>query len=128
MDTNILVYLLDKTDLRKEDIAFSLLQRKGFVLPQVLFEYVNVCVRKLGHTKAKAVSFASNVYTTSYLQQEGMEVVEKAFDLFLKYNLQPFDSKIVASALVAGCTTLYSEDMQHGFVIENSLTIINPFL
>jgi len=34
---------------------------------------------------------------------------------------------IVATALDAGCDTLYSEDMQHGQIIDNRLTIINPF-
>jgi predicted nucleic acid-binding protein len=39
-----------------------------------------------------------------------------------------FDSIIVASALEAGCDILYSEDMQHGQVIEGRLTIQNPFI
>jgi predicted nucleic acid-binding protein len=34
----------------------------------------------------------------------------------------------VAAALDAGCVTLYSEDMQHGQVIDGRLTLINPFL
>jgi predicted nucleic acid-binding protein len=33
---------------------------------------------------------------------------------------------IVAAALLAGCKVLYSEDMQHGQVIERQLTIRNP--
>ncbi len=38
-----------------------------------------------------------------------------------------WDSMIVAAALDAGCTTLYSEDMQHGQRVEGQLTIVNPF-
>jgi predicted nucleic acid-binding protein len=34
---------------------------------------------------------------------------------------------IVASALLAGCKTLYSEDLQHRQVIDNQLAVINPF-
>lgn len=34
---------------------------------------------------------------------------------------------IVASALLAGCTTLWSEDMQNGRVVEDQLRIVNPF-
>jgi predicted nucleic acid-binding protein len=34
---------------------------------------------------------------------------------------------IVASALLAGCKTLYADDLQHGQVIDEQLTIINPF-
>jgi predicted nucleic acid-binding protein len=34
----------------------------------------------------------------------------------------------VAAALDAGCSTLYSEDMQHGQVVDGRLTIFNPLL
>jgi predicted nucleic acid-binding protein len=35
---------------------------------------------------------------------------------------------IVASALVAGCKTLYSEDLKHNQVIDKTLKIVNPFV
>jgi predicted nucleic acid-binding protein len=38
-----------------------------------------------------------------------------------------WDSLIVSAALEAGCTLLYSEDMQHGQLVEGQLRIINPF-
>ena len=44
------------------------------------------------------------------------------------YSFSYWDSLIVAAALDAGCTTLFSEDMQHGQQIENVLTITNPFI
>jgi len=44
-----------------------------------------------------------------------------------KYKLSFWDSIIVASALQGGAVRLYSEDMQNGLVVENKLTIINPF-
>lgn len=34
---------------------------------------------------------------------------------------------IAAAALLAGCTTLYSEDLQDGQVIERRLVTRNPF-
>ena len=37
------------------------------------------------------------------------------------------DAMIVASALDAGCTTLWSEDMHHGLSVEGRLQILNPF-
>jgi predicted nucleic acid-binding protein len=39
-----------------------------------------------------------------------------------------YDALIVASALEAGCTTLLSEDIQDGRVIDGRLTIRNPFM
>jgi predicted nucleic acid-binding protein len=55
----------------------------------------------------------------------------EAHDLGLQiaqgYGLSFYDAMIVASALRAGCSTLYSEDLQDGQVIEKQLTIRNPF-
>lgn len=39
-----------------------------------------------------------------------------------------WDSLIVAAALDAGCDTLYSEDMQHGQLVEGRLRLVNPFV
>ena len=44
-----------------------------------------------------------------------------------RYSFSIYDAMIVASALVAGCTTLWSEDMQDGLLVEGQLRIINPF-
>lgn len=51
----------------------------------------------------------------------------QALELMKKYHLQWFDSLVIATALSAQCTTLYSEDMQDGLMIEGQLTINNPF-
>jgi predicted nucleic acid-binding protein len=51
----------------------------------------------------------------------------KAVRLKGKYGFQYYDALIVATALEHGCNILFSEDMQHGQVIEDSLRIINPF-
>jgi predicted nucleic acid-binding protein len=37
-----------------------------------------------------------------------------------------YDALIVASAIEAGCDTLYTEDMQHGRAV-GGVTICNPF-
>ena len=44
-----------------------------------------------------------------------------------RYGLSIYDAMIAASALEAGCDTLWSEDMQHRMVIEGRVRIINPF-
>lgn len=48
--------------------------------------------------------------------------------LAARYGFAFYDAVIVASALEAGCTTLMSEDMQDGLVVEARLTVRNPFL
>ncbi len=57
-----------------------------------------------------------------------LRTVSLAMDLAEKYRYTYFDSLILASALEANCESLYSEDLQHGQVIDQRLRIINPFL
>jgi predicted nucleic acid-binding protein len=44
-----------------------------------------------------------------------------------RYLISFWDSLIVASAVLGDATILYSEDMQDGLIINNSLQVINPF-
>ena len=43
------------------------------------------------------------------------------------HGFHMYDALVVASALAADCETLYTEDLQDGQVIEEQLTIRNPF-
>jgi predicted nucleic acid-binding protein len=45
-----------------------------------------------------------------------------------RYDFQIFDSIVVASALEADCSILFSEDMQHSQIVDGRLQIMNPFL
>jgi predicted nucleic acid-binding protein len=49
-----------------------------------------------------------------------------ACDLVGRYRMSFYDGVIVAAAILAGCTTVYSEDMQHGQKVETAM-IRNPF-
>jgi predicted nucleic acid-binding protein len=57
-----------------------------------------------------------------------LSTVKLAQNLIGKYNFQLFDGIVVAAALEANCDILYSEDMQDGQIIENTLKIVNPFI
>lgn len=50
-----------------------------------------------------------------------------ASDIRKRYNFSCWDSLIVASALQAGCTTLYTEDLNHAMIVDKKLHIVNPF-
>ncbi len=52
---------------------------------------------------------------------------DAALEIARRDGLSFYDALIVASAMEARCSTLLSEDMQHGRVIEGRLTIRNPF-
>ena len=57
-----------------------------------------------------------------------MSTLKMARRIIQRYDLQIFDSIIVASAVEGNCEILYSEDMRHGLEIDGCLKIFNPFM
>ncbi len=127
MDSNILVYLVDK-DIEKKEKVLSLIFDEYTISTQVVTENVNACLKKLKLSKEKAFEHGQGLLNKFKVVHLTPSTVESAFMISNKYQLSWWDSLIVASALENNCETLYSEDMQHGLVIENTLTIVNPFL
>lgn len=127
VDTNVLVYAASSTEPAKTAFARALLRTGIVISPQVVFECLNVFVRKWKLTVVQSIESVQEVTLNAQLATEDNRVVAKALELFRSGAFQPYDSKIVATALTAGCTTLYSEDMQDGLVVEGTLTIVNPF-
>jgi len=128
LDTNILIYATVQSDPRSET-ARSLLARRGVISVQVLNEFANVAHRKLGRTwpeVAQALA-AIRVLCASPLPVT-LAIHEAAIELAERTGYQLYDALIIASALEAGCATLFSEDLQNGQVIEGRLTISNPFV
>lgn len=125
-DSNVLLYTLDISS-PKQAVAFSLWREGVTVSTQVIMEFTNVCIKKLKMGKADAFENALNILDGANVTSVTKELVRQSFRLSTKYGFSHWDSLIVAAALHAGCTTLYSEDMQHGQRIEGKLNIINPF-
>ena len=128
IDTNIALYLIDLNETDKRLAAMDLMREVPFISPQVVFECMNVCLRKHKMDRESACMFVKWLTSASLIQPENTSVVNTALFVMDRYLLQPFDAKIVASALEAGCNILYSEDMQNGLMIENRLRIVNPFI
>jgi predicted nucleic acid-binding protein len=61
-----------------------------------------------------------------YRAPASLSLYRRALDLQTRYHYGFYDSLIIAAALDAGCTRLYSEDLQDGQQIEG-LTIRDPF-
>jgi predicted nucleic acid-binding protein len=126
LDTNVLVYLLSG-DRVKADKAEALVAGRGIVSVQVLNELANVAVRKLGLTWRQLEDLIAAVRATCPVEALTEEVHDQARELAERYRLSFYDACIVSSALGAGCRVLYSEDLQHGFKVDRTLTIRNPF-
>ncbi len=94
---------------------------------QVLNEFVSVARRKLRLDWKQIRRLLNSVQTFCGPPQAlTMETHSLALAIAEQYGFHIYDASIIACALLAGCNTLYSEDMQDGQRI-GSLTIRNPF-
>lgn len=126
-DTNVILYTIGQ-DVRKSGIARGIVAVLPMVSSQVVNESVSVCLRKLGFDREKAYAFANNVMQRTDVLPVDEATIRKSAELAIRYQLSNWDALIVAAALLAGCNSLYSEDMQDGQVFEGQLTVINPFV
>ena len=126
-DTNVLVYAVVQDDPRSQK-AQELIAQGGAVSVQVLNEFVDV-VRRKAKMPWDEVRFASENIKTLCPDQLPITIDthHEALTISEKYGYRIYDALLVASALAARCTILYSEDMQDGQVIDGRLTIRNPF-
>lgn len=130
VDTNIWVYAhLKAPGDARHGRALSLLRGRSdlVVSPQVVAEYYSVMLRN-GQTDAWIQANLRAMFTRSRLQPAHAELLALALDLRNRLRFSFWDCQIVAAALLAGCTTLLSEDLQHGQTIEARLRVVNPFV
>ncbi len=126
-DSNVLIYAMVSGDSRRER-AQQLVEQGGTISVQVLSEFVSVARRKMrmpwedviDALDAIRVLFPSPLPIT-------LDTHEAALKIAQQYGFGIYDALIAAAALEAKCSTLYSEDLQDGQIIEKKLTIRNPF-
>jgi len=127
IDTNVVIYSLAND--AKQDKAIALLARRPVVSVQVLSETANIMRRKLGFDAAAIRAVVNRLSNEcGSIQPLTLDTLHAALGVAERYGFSHYDSLIVAAALLAGCDTLFSEDMQHGQAIDGRLVIVNPFL
>jgi predicted nucleic acid-binding protein len=127
LDTNIFVYAIAQDDPRSHN-AEELITEGGTVSVQVLNEFAAVARRKtnMSWTEVQLALESINILCPDPLPIT-LDTHQKALAIAAKYGYRIYDALIVASALEAKCTVLYSEDMNDGQVVDHRLTIRNPF-
>ena len=126
IDSNVILYLLSK-DTKKADAAEAVLRAGGLISVQVLNEIANVALRKIGMSWAETDQFLALVRSLCAVESLTVETHDRGRDVAEHHGLSVYDSMIVAAAILAGCSVLYSEDMQDGLVVDKQLRIVNPF-
>jgi predicted nucleic acid-binding protein len=126
IDSNVLIYLLS-ADAGKADQAEAVMQKGVLISVQVLNEVANVARRKLAMSWEEINEILSLIRMLCPVEPMTVDTHNKGMSIAERYGLSIYDAMIVAAALIGGCDTLYSEDMQDGLVIYNQLRISNPF-
>jgi predicted nucleic acid-binding protein len=131
VDTNVLVYADDLDAGPKCEAARALLRQivpagEAVFSLQVLQEYFAVATRRLGLPPEVARARLENLGRLEVVAPRVPDLLA-AIDLHRLHSLSIWDALVVRAALVWGCRTLYSEDLQHGRRFE-TLEVVNPFL
>ena len=127
LDTNIILYGID-SNLEKSKIAHKLVSGNPCISTQVINEFANVLLRKYKWLPKEVASTINEISERLSIIIVTEKTAIAATTLLEEYYFSWWDSLMVAAALEANCKILYSEDMQHNQVINNVLTIKNPFL
>ena len=133
IDTNLFIYQLEGNDERKAGIADAII-REGIgtgnacISFQVIQECLNTILKKaeLPLTPEQAGRYLDAVLAPLFRVSPSISLYRNALELQGRYRYSFYDSLIIAAALSAGCSRLWSEDLQHGQQI-GDLVIENPF-
>jgi len=131
VDSNIWLYSLiqsDDDDRHQQAVGFLIQLERPVVNSQVIREICSNLKKKTSIAEEQLCSLIQGWYQDCTVVHSNAYQHLLASRIRCSYSLSYWDSLIVAAALDANCVTLYSEDMQHGQVIDGKMTILNPFV
>jgi predicted nucleic acid-binding protein len=130
LDTNVLVYADAVDEPARQRRAIEIIKKhrangEAVLCTQVLQEYVNVALRKLG-LPAPLIRERLAFYRRFEVATTTPELIAGALDLHVLHNFSFYDALIAQAALASGCQRVLTEDMQHG-ASYGGVKIVNPF-
>ena len=131
-DTNVLVYAFDEGEPEKRAVALALIEEHlvdgdGVISVQVLREFYSAVRREPRPLSDEAAATAVGRLAGFSPLSEDVGMVLKAVRRAQEMSISFRDALIVEAALKAGADRLFTEDLQHGQVIEG-MRVENPFL
>lgn len=128
IDTNIIIYAHTDIDNRKQKIAQKTISENFTVVStQVLKEAANTLSKKFSHSWKDIIKVLTEATSNNELYTNTQKPILNACNLAERYRYSFYDSLIIAAAIEASTGILYTEDLQDGQIIHDSLKIINPF-
>ncbi len=135
VDTNVLVYFVDRDEPAKRAEAIEVLDRlvneavETVLLWQVAAEFLS-CLRRWENqgriSRQEVVENLARVRSMVRCVLPTERIFDKSLDLSSRYSLSHWDSMLLAACIDANVSTLYSEDLGDGATYD-SVTVINPF-
>jgi predicted nucleic acid-binding protein len=98
-----------------------------FVSTQVINEVCVNLIKKAQFSEQQIQQLIESFYAKYVVVELSKLLLLRGSALREQHAFSFWDSLIVAGALAANATVLYSEDMQDGLVVEKHLRIVNPF-
>ena len=131
IDTNVLIYAEASDEPAKRQAALALLKQlyesaSGVLSTQVLQEYCNVALKKL-KLPAAHIRAQLDLYEQFEVVQITPALIRAGLDLHQTRSVSFYDAIVLASAATAGCSELFSEDLNAGEMV-GGVRIINPFM
>ena len=127
-DTNVVFYAFTGAG-PKAFAAQAVIERADFISVQVLNEFANAVRRKQDRPwpDIRLALDRLRLAVPAILPLDESAHLE-ATRLAERYQIGLYDALVLAVALIGEARTFYSEDLQHGMLIDESLRIVNPFL
>jgi predicted nucleic acid-binding protein len=132
IDTNILVYALDKYNKNKQTTARKTVKNivendSAVISVQVLQEFYNICTVKLHFTPLRVKGYVHNYSENLEVVQNSCEIIERGIDISIISHISFWDALIIAAAEYSKCSEIVTEDLNDGQII-NGIKIRNPFI
>lgn len=128
LDTNILLYAIgpNPDEVEKQRVAEDIIAPMDWrISAQVLQEFFVNATRAGGIAEETVLAFME-VWRRRPVQEITLALIDDAVAIRRRHRLSYWDSAIVSAARAQRCTLLYSEDLNHGQVIDG-VRIANPF-
>ncbi len=129
LDSNLLIYAHTNLEaLKQQKIQLIITREHTCISTQVFSEVANVLYKKFNFAWNDIQKVLQDMEQNSEVFINTPATIQRACQIAERYGFSFYDSLIIASALMEGCKLLYSEDLQDGQVIEQVLTVKNPFI
>lgn len=130
IDTNVVVYASDPSDARKNELAVEILadafdNDQYVISSQVLNEFINTALNKLKKSNEEVIGHLHQLKTMRVVPVSA-EWLERAIEIRSRYDLQFYDSLLLAAAEALGCDEFLTEDLNDGQMY-GSVKAVNPF-